>query len=266
MLVSCAVLTVAGLLATGCSSSTDGGAVTVTLESTIGGSAAVTVAPMTSQNSASRSVTPPSGTDARTSGSETSASSSSRRTTTSTTADTASTPATTTTPTSGSAVTGPTTTGAGGVIQQIANTKAAGPDNGPSCSVAKQYSNEAPTGLRTDVIAAWKSLVKTAKAQDVTLCLNDGKRSAAQQTKLFTDYVKQFGEAMAKFYVLPPDKSAHVAGYAIDVQPANAYTWLQGTKGKYGFCRIYTNEAWHFEYAVAYEKQGCPKLAAEPRG
>ncbi len=169
-------------------------------------------------------------------------------------------------PSSSASTTTATTTGAGGVIQPLADPDVPGPDHGPACPVAKQYSNEAPTGLRQDVIAGWKNVVKVAAAKGITMCLNDGKRSAAQQKALFNAYVKQFGAAMAKFYVLPPDKSAHVAGYAVDVQPAHAYLWLQGTKGRYGFCRIYSNEAWHFEYAAAYKTQGCPALSAEPHG
>ena len=105
---------------------------------------------------------------------------------------------------------------------------------------------------------------KYARTQGVALCLNDGKRSTAQQLALYDDYVKEYGRAAADVYVLPPGKSAHVKGYAVDVQPAAAYQWLQGTKGARGWCRIYDNEPWHFEYARSYQRTGCPARLPKP--
>lgn len=147
-----------------------------------------------------------------------------------------------------------------------ANLTAPGPDNGPPCAVDPQYSDETPTGLRPDVLAAWVAVKKYAKNQGVALCLNDGKRSTAQQLALYADYVKQFGRAAADVYVLPPSKSAHVKGYAVDVQPAAAYQWLQTTRGARGWCRIYDNEPWHFEYSRGYQTAGCPARLPEPVG
>lgn len=141
-----------------------------------------------------------------------------------------------------------------------------GPDHGPACSVARQYSDEPPTGLRADTKSAWISVRKRAAAQGVTLCLNDGKRSRAQQTSLFDSYVQQYGVATARGLVLPWQKSAHVRGYAVDVQPTRAHQWLQATRGALGFCRIYDNESWHFEYSPTYQKLGCPTRTPEPSG
>lgn len=145
-----------------------------------------------------------------------------------------------------------------------ADPDAAGPDDGPPCAVDPQYSDEAPTGLRPDVLAAWVAVEKYAKNRGVALCLNDGKRSVAQQLALYDDYVRQFGKAAADVYVLPPAKSAHVKGYAVDVQPASAYRWLQATKGARGWCRIYDNEPWHFEYSISYQSAGCPARLPAP--
>ncbi len=105
-----------------------------------------------------------------------------------------------------------------------------------------------------------------AKAQGVTLCLNDGKRSRAQQQAQFDQYKEQYGEEVARQLVLPPDKSAHVRGDAVDAQPAAGYQWLQATKGSLGFCRIYDNEAWHFEFDPAYKTDGCPARLPKPEG
>jgi D-alanyl-D-alanine carboxypeptidase len=147
-----------------------------------------------------------------------------------------------------------------------ADPDAPGDDAGEPCPSDPQYHDDQPTGLRADVAAAWQSAVATAATVGVQLCLNDGKRSRAQQQATYDDYVKQFGTAMANDYVLPPDTSAHVLGYAIDVQPYAAYTWLQGTSGALGFCRTYDNEVWHFEYDPAFMTGGCPARTAHPGG
>jgi LAS superfamily LD-carboxypeptidase LdcB len=139
-----------------------------------------------------------------------------------------------------------------------------GPDHGPPCAADPQYSDEPPTGLRSDALAGWVAVRKYAAARGVTLCLNDGKRSTAQQLALFQDYVRRYGRAAADDYVLPPAKSAHVKGDAVDVQPATAYRWLQATKGARGWCRIYDNEPWHFEYAAGYQLTGCPARLPRP--
>ncbi len=114
------------------------------------------------------------------------------------------------------------------------------------------------------MLTAWVAVEKYARGQGVALCLNDGKRSTAQQLALYDDYVKRFGRAAANVYVLPPAKSAHVKGYAVDVQPEKAYQWLQATRGTRGWCRIYDNEPWHFEYSLRYQTVGCPARLPKP--
>ena len=98
------------------------------------------------------------------------------------------------------------------------------------------------------------------------MCLNDGKRSRAQQQATYDYYVQQYGRISRATYVLPPEKSAHVLGTAIDVQPYAAYTWLESTAGALGFCRMYDNEAWHFEFSEAYKTAGCPARLPTAQG
>lgn len=155
-------------------------------------------------------------------------------------------------------------TGPATLVQATADPDIDGPDDGPACKAAPQYSDEAPTGLRQDVVEGWKAVRAKAKAQGIPLCLNDGKRSRAQQLAIYDEYVRDYGTQTADELVLTPDKSAHVAGYAVDVQPAQGYQWLQQSDGKYGFCRTYDNEAWHFEYAKAYITDGCPPRLPKP--
>lgn len=124
--------------------------------------------------------------------------------------------------------------------------------------------DEDPTGLRSDVAVGWRSIEKEANADGVIVCLNDGKRSVAQQQGQYDLYVKEYGKQVADQLVLPPSKSAHVLGIAIDVQPQQAYQWLQNTRGRLGFCRVYDNEPWHFEYDVKYFAEGCPARLPKP--
>jgi LAS superfamily LD-carboxypeptidase LdcB len=118
--------------------------------------------------------------------------------------------------------------------------------------------------MRPDAAAAWIAADAAAAAKGITMCLADGKRSRAQQQATYDDYVTQYGQAMADQYVLPPEKSAHVLGIAVDVQPYAAYTWLEGTKGALAFCRTYDNETWHFEYDPAFITGGCPARLPHP--
>lgn len=135
-----------------------------------------------------------------------------------------------------------------------------GPETGPPCPVDKRYLDKAPTGLRDDVLAAYNDLRAKAAAEKVTLCLEDGKRSTRQQQAVFDDYVKRFGSReVAREHALPAGESNHEKGIAVDVQPLSAASWIERSAGKYGWCRRYENEPWHFEYSTEYPK-GCPAL------
>lgn len=138
-----------------------------------------------------------------------------------------------------------------------------GPGPTSACSANPAYNDEPTDGLAQNVVVAYGAAKAAAAAQGVALCLNDGKRSTAQQQQTYDDYVEQYGEAVANTYVLPPEKSAHVAGYAIDVQPASGYGWLEATAGEFGLCRIYDIEPWHFEFDRGYGA-GCPARIPAP--
>ncbi len=141
-----------------------------------------------------------------------------------------------------------------------------GDEGGPRCKGNEQYADEQPTGMRPDAAAVWQAADAAAATAGVTMCLADGKRSQVQQQQTFDEYVAQYGAAMAAQYVLPPEKSAHVQGTAVDVQPYAAYTWLEGTNGIFGLCRTYDNEVWHFEYDPGFVTGGCPARRPHPGG
>lgn len=141
----------------------------------------------------------------------------------------------------------------------------AGPNGGTSCPVSG-YNDEEPTGLRADAAAAWHLAKRIGTAAGLTVCLNDGKRSVAQQESIYEQYVTAYGREAANELVLPAEKSAHIVGLALDVQPAEAASWLQRTDGALGLCRMYDNEPWHFEFHPDYPVTGCPeRLPVPPR-
>jgi hypothetical protein len=142
-----------------------------------------------------------------------------------------------------------------------------GPETGPTCAVDKRYVDEETFGMRPDVVDAWNALRAKAKAQNITLCVNDGKRSRAQQQREFDKAVERFGSVeQAKKWALQPETSMHVKGIAVDIQPLNSASWVDKNGGALGWCRRYDNEKWHFEYDPAYVTNGCPALLPSATG
>ncbi|WP_173849954.1 D-alanyl-D-alanine carboxypeptidase family protein [Lentzea albidocapillata] len=143
-----------------------------------------------------------------------------------------------------------------------------GPPDGPNCSIDARYFDEEPEGLRPEVLHAWLQLRQKASEQGVKLCLNDGKRSRQQQQAEFDEAVEKFGtEELASKYVLnPPDRSMHVIGLAVDIQPIESAKWVEKNGGALGWCRRYENEQWHFEYDSSYSTGGCPALIPSATG
>lgn len=142
-----------------------------------------------------------------------------------------------------------------------------GAETGEQCPLDARYVDENPKGLRHDVLTAWKRLRAEAQAQGVRLCLHDGKRSIAQQEREFEDAVRRFGNAeLASRYVLPPEKSMHVKGIAVDVQPLASAAWVEANGARLGWCRRYENEKWHFEYDREYTTAGCPPMLPSATG
>jgi D-alanyl-D-alanine carboxypeptidase len=95
--------------------------------------------------------------------------------------------------------------------------------------------------------------------------VNSGYRSAEYRQRVYDCWVKELGSPEeARECALPPQESAHVLGYAMDVAPQGTATWLAKSGGAYGFCRRYANEPWHFEFQKSYRTKGCPQLLAYP--
>lgn len=142
-----------------------------------------------------------------------------------------------------------------------------GPESGPTCSLDKRYVDEPPTGLRADVAEAFQKLRAKAGEAGVKLCVQDGKRSVDQQEREFAEAVRRFGnKQLASRYVLTPDKSMHVKGIAVDIQPVASAAWVERNGRAVGWCRRYANEEWHFEFDPAWISGGCPALLPSATG
>ena len=104
-----------------------------------------------------------------------------------------------------------------------------------------------------------------AARDGVALLITSGFRSLERQKFLYDREVQLRGsETEAAKWVLPPQSSHHPKGLAIDVNypmdPAGAM-WLERNGWRFGLCRVYANEWWHFEGVIA-PGGVCPPMAA----
>jgi zinc D-Ala-D-Ala carboxypeptidase len=100
-----------------------------------------------------------------------------------------------------------------------------------------------------------------ARAAGLDLQVTSGFRSAATQQRLYDEAIAKYGSPeKARRWVLPPAESAHVKGLAVDVGPPAAAAWLERNGVRYGLCRRYLNEGWHFERLAPAIGQQCPAL------
>ncbi|HEX4225109.1 MAG TPA: M15 family metallopeptidase [Pseudonocardiaceae bacterium] len=86
--------------------------------------------------------------------------------------------------------------------------------------------------------------------------VTSGKRNEAAQQRMFSAAVDRYGSVhAAQRWVLPPHRSAHVRGTAMDLRPYGGARWLDKHGERFGLYRTFDNEWWHFEYLddAAYE-------------
>ena len=103
-----------------------------------------------------------------------------------------------------------------------------------------------------------------ALREGISLYITSGYRDEARQAALFANAIKKYGsETEAAKWVLPPQFSHHPHGLAIDVNypgdPVGA-KWLEVNGSRFGLCRVYANEWWHFEGVIA-PGESCPEKA-----
>ena len=134
----------------------------------------------------------------------------------------------------------------------------------PTTSIALSAPVPGTTNMQPAAAAAFKAAFAGAKTAGLSPQIKSAWRSEKYQQVLFDRAVTKYGSrAEAAKWVLPPLSSAHVKGYAIDVRPENVAAWLEDNGARYGVCRAYDNEWWHFEYVAS---STCPARKPDAAG
>lgn len=116
------------------------------------------------------------------------------------------------------------------------------------------------------LLRAIQGAATAAAADGITMTITSGWRSTEFQQRLLDDAVRTYGSlAAARQFVQTPAMSKHVTGDAVDVGGAGADQWLMANGSRFGLCRIYANELWHFELA-ADAMGNCPALLPNAAG
>ncbi|WSG63155.1 M15 family metallopeptidase [Nocardia sp. NBC_01730] len=106
-------------------------------------------------------------------------------------------------------------------------------------------------GLEPRLALAYTLAEREARAQSVPLSITSGYRTPDEQQVLWDDGLATYGSPEAtRRWVLPPAESTHVSGRAIDVGPQQGAQWLEANGNRWGLCRMFDNEWWHFELAT----------------
>jgi D-alanyl-D-alanine dipeptidase len=123
-----------------------------------------------------------------------------------------------------------------------------------------------PSAMDKQLMNRFKAAQAAAKKDGQALYIASGFRSLSRQKTLFAQAVKKYGTAAeASKWVAPPLVSHHPWGIAIDVnypdEPVGA-GWLEINGSKFGLCRVFENEWWHFEPVIAPGWK-CPALVPD---
>lgn len=106
-------------------------------------------------------------------------------------------------------------------------------------------------GLDPLLAVAYDMAAEEASAQGVRMSITSGYRTPGEQQYMWEDGLATYGSPeAARRWVLPPEESTHVSGDAIDVGPQAGAAWLEANGNRWGLCRMYDNEWWHFELAT----------------
>ncbi len=123
-----------------------------------------------------------------------------------------------------------------------------------------------PNDVDKQVMNRFKAAKAAAKKDGVTIYIVSGFRTLSRQQTLFNQAVRKYGSINeASKWVAPPLVSHHPWGVAIDVnypdEPVGA-GWLEIHGSKFGLCRVFENEWWHFEPVIAPGWK-CPALVPD---
>ena len=101
-------------------------------------------------------------------------------------------------------------------------------------------------GMRPDVGAAFDRMAAAAADAGLTLVVNSGFRSDAEQAALFAAHPDPR-------WVAPPGQSLHRCATELDLGPESAYGWLAANASRFGFAQRYSWEAWHYGFVAGPE-------------
>jgi D-alanyl-D-alanine carboxypeptidase len=113
--------------------------------------------------------------------------------------------------------------------------------------------------VRRLVIEDLRALVRAARRQGITIRVNSGYRSYAEQRAMYRAEVDRVGAAEAALLVARPGHSEHQLGTALDIaDTAGAHAWLAERAWRFGFVvsyprggrdiSCYRYEPWHVRY------------------
>ena len=149
----------------------------------------------------------------------------------------------------------------------VAGAEPAGPAEQPIRPLtAFDLADPAVGNLDPALRTAVQQATTAAAAQGITVTINSGWRSPEFQRQLLEDAIVTYGtfEAARQFVQLP-EQSRHVVGTAVDIGGPDAAQWMIANGPRFGLCRIYANETWHFELAT--DAHGvCPPLLPNAAG
>jgi len=134
-------------------------------------------------------------------------------------------------------------------VQASAVAEAAAPTGagGSASTIASGGGYEGPLvyrdgeGVRPDVAVAFDRMAAAAARAGLTLVVNSGFRSDAEQAALFATHPDPR-------WVAPPGHSLHRCATELDLGPESAYGWLAANASRFGFVQRYSWEAWHYGY------------------
>ena len=123
-----------------------------------------------------------------------------------------------------------------------------------------------PTAVDKQLMYRFKAAQAAAKKDGQALYIASGFRTLSRQKVLFAQAVKKYGsEKEASKWVAPPMISHHPWGTALDINYPDepvAAGWLEVNGWKFGLCRVFENEWWHFEPVIAPGWK-CPALVPD---
>ena len=132
-----------------------------------------------------------------------------------------------------------------------------------------------PSAMNPKMANRWYAVRVAAAKAGYTLIMTSGFRRLVDQQYLYKKAIAKYGSKYeAAKSVLPPKFSMHPWGLAIDINRnkglKSAAKWVELNGWKWGLCRRYDNEFWHFEPLVGPGNQCPPRepnaLSAIPDG